>query len=92
MNRDQITHYLPLVKLLFVGFFVGSIIVGGLTLNAVLLTLLVAALLLLSRADVLQAVLAVVVGAVLIVLFPQLSFVKLDTDVLVACIAIVLLL
>lgn len=92
MNRDQITHYLPLLKVLFVGLLLGSLIGGGLALNAVILTLLIAALLLATRADVLQALIVIVIGAAIVVLFPQFSFLKLDAQAIVACCVVVLML
>jgi hypothetical protein len=86
-------QYVPLVKIFFAGFLVGSLIVGGLGLNAVLLTFLIIALLLLSRgADILPALIAVVLGAAVVILFRQLSFAALDTNALILCCVAVILL
>lgn len=92
MNREAVSSYLPLLKLLIVGCYIGSIIVGGLALNAVLLTLLVAALLVVTRADILQAIAVILIGAVLIILFKQLSFAALPTNTLILCVMVILML
>jgi hypothetical protein len=91
MNRDTFAPYIPLVKLLFVGVLVGSLI-PGLSLNAVALTLLLAALLVLARADVLKAVIVIALGAVIVVLFPVFSFTALDPVAALACAVLMILL
>lgn len=84
--------YLPLLKLVFVGLVAGSLLTGGLALNAVALTLLLAALLIVTRGDVIYALIAIALGAVIVVLFPQLSFTALDPLPALACVALMILL
>lgn len=92
MNRDRIAPYLPLVKLLFVGVLAGSLITGGLALNAVALTLLLAALLVISRTKVLYALIAIALGAAIVILFPQFSMSNLDpTAALLCCVVMIML-
>lgn len=92
MNRQTIVQYVPLLKLFFAGLLVGSLIVGGLALDATALTLFVAALLIISRADVIPALLVIALGVVIIVLFRQFSFTHLSpTTVVIACFIIAFL-
>lgn len=91
-DTRSFSTYLPLIKLLFVGLIVGSLLTGGLALNAVALTLLLGALLVVTRSDVIYALIAIALGAVIIVLFPQLSFTVLDPVAALACVALMLLL
>lgn len=88
----NLSTYLPLLKLVFVGVLVGSIITGGLALNAVALTLLIAALLVVTRPDVIYALIAIILGAAIVILFPQLSLTGLDPIAALICIALMLLL
>lgn len=92
MKRETFTPYLPLLKILFVGLLTGSLIAGGLTLNAVILTLLIGALLVASRADVVQALIVLVIGIVIVMLFPQFSLAALDPTKAILCIAVILFL
>ena len=92
MNRERITHYTPLLRTFFVGLLIGSLIVGGLALDATALTLFVAALLIISRADVIPALLVIALGVIIIVLFRQFSFSRLSpTTVVIACFIIAFL-
>jgi hypothetical protein len=61
-------------------------------LNAIALTLLLAALLVISRADVFYALIAIVLGAVIVIVFPQFSMSSLDpTAALICCVVMILL-
>jgi hypothetical protein len=86
------TTYVPFLKLVFVGVAVASLITGGLALNAVALTLLIAVILVATRADVIPALIAIAVGVVIVLVFPQFSLAGLDPVTALLCVALMLML
>lgn len=92
MARQTFTTYVPFLKLLFVGLAAGSLIAGGLALNAVALTLLIAVILVASRADVVPVFIAIAIGVVIVVVFPQFSLLAIDPVAALLCCVLMLLL
>lgn len=84
------TQYLPLLKLVFVGLVIGSLIGGGLALTAVALTFLIAFILLAARID-LPTALAVAIGILIVVFFPQFSLFAVDPVAALLCCVLILL-
>lgn len=91
MNREAFAPYTPLLKALFIGLIIGSLITGGLALNAVAITLLLVALLLATHGD-LVTVVGVVIGLAIVLIFPQFSLAGLDPVTALLCVALMLLL
>lgn len=84
--------YLPLIKLVFVGIIIASLIVGGLALNGVALTLLLAALLVIARDDRVYAFVAILLGSIIVIVFPQFSLTALDPVIALGCIGVMIFL
>lgn len=85
-------QYTPYLKLVFVGVLLASVLTGGFGLTVVALTALIAALLIATRPDVIPALIAIAIGAVIVILFPQFSLQAVDPVTALACCVAVMML
>lgn len=90
VQPDNYSRYVPLLKLVFVGVLIGSLVAGGIALDVIALTLFLAALLILGRGDRLYAAIAILLGVAIVIVFPQFNLQTINPVAAVACIGVMI--